>query len=661
MLIGVSHPKLFRLDLPILKQEGNHTMNWMALKRRLRRKLGPNRSLEKDLFSTVKIIIALFILICFYSLFHWIYFDNDIIIQPFQTPSNQDYNGEALSNLLTCELMRIKEIHQTNIEISPNLHTENYSIPNVTLRDYTLDYSLSQSGMLGQGPVSLSIGDILLSLKRLLPQAKPPHILSASLQDYGTKVILVASFESSQGLLTWEVQSKDNCSREEIPELVENLAYQVVYSISGHGSGSAKTWQAFANITQGLEAYQAYRSTSNTAQLERARQMALNAQKYEPGYNGSSKLLIAVGLEYAYIGNINQTMTTFDEVTRLNPQYVNAWNYKGIALCILGKYNESIQAFDKAIELNPQFISAWYNKGYSLAEQGKYDEAIQAYDKAIELNPQYADAWFGKGNVLNAQGKYNESIQAFDKAIELNPQNAGAWSNKGNALFSQGKYNESIQANDKAIEINPRYTLAWYNKGVILCSQCKYNESIQAYDKAIELNPQDADAWSGKGNSLYNQSKYNESIQAYDKAIELNPQYAKTWNNKGLALYNQGKYNESIQAYNKAIGINPRYVSAWYNKGNALALQGKYDEAIQAYEKVIELNPQNVDAWFNKGSAFALHGKYNESIQAYNKAIEINPQYTKAWKNKGNALKALGRTTEANAAFAKAKELGYTG
>ena len=54
---------------------------------------------------------------------------------------------------------------------------------------------------------------------------------------------------------------------------------------------------------------------------------------------------------------------------------------KGNALFIESKYNESIEAFDEAIKLNPQYVEAWNNKGLALKNLGKYDEAIKAQDE----------------------------------------------------------------------------------------------------------------------------------------------------------------------------------------------------------------------------------------------------------------------------------------
>jgi hypothetical protein len=133
----------------------------LALKRRLFGWFG--QSLENILFSMIKIIMGIFILFCLYSLTSSVYSDEDnIIILPFHIPTNQGYNGQALSDLLTNELIRINNTYQNWIDASYYLHMEDYVIPSIIPQYSTIGYSLSNVGVIGLGPVSLPIGDVIL-------------------------------------------------------------------------------------------------------------------------------------------------------------------------------------------------------------------------------------------------------------------------------------------------------------------------------------------------------------------------------------------------------------------------------------------------------------------------------------------------------------------
>ena len=56
------------------------------------------------------------------------------------------------------------------------------------------------------------------------------------------------------------------------------------------------------------------------------------------------------------------------------------------------EYNDAISCYDKAIKIDPNFSQAWNNKGLALYDLGRYEEAIECFDKALELDPYMTDA-----------------------------------------------------------------------------------------------------------------------------------------------------------------------------------------------------------------------------------------------------------------------------
>jgi len=63
----------------------------------------------------------------------------------------------------------------------------------------------------------------------------------------------------------------------------------------------------------------------------------------------------------------------------------------------MGNYDKAILAYDKALELDPNFIEAWYYKGVDLDGLGNHSQALKAYEKATELDPENDDAWNNMG------------------------------------------------------------------------------------------------------------------------------------------------------------------------------------------------------------------------------------------------------------------------
>jgi len=54
--------------------------------------------------------------------------------------------------------------------------------------------------------------------------------------------------------------------------------------------------------------------------------------------------------------------------------------------------DRAIQDFDLAIKLNPNYPDALNNRGLAHISQGQYDRAIQDFDQVLKLDPKDADA-----------------------------------------------------------------------------------------------------------------------------------------------------------------------------------------------------------------------------------------------------------------------------
>ena len=181
----------------------------------------------------------------------------------------------------------------------------------------------------------------------------------------------------------------------------------------------------------------------------------------------------------------------FDKAIDLNPNYIYAYLFKGLALCLLDKEEEAIQCFDKAIALNPDNALAYNNKGFALKILGKYEEAIECYDKAIALNPDNANAHYGKGIALKILGKYEEAIECYDEAIALKPDYADAHYSKGFTLEKLGNYKEAIECYDRTLAIEPNYYEAGTRRSTIMLNMPanekeEYkNEKLQEFDKIL--------------------------------------------------------------------------------------------------------------------------------------------------------------------------------
>jgi tetratricopeptide (TPR) repeat protein len=258
------------------------------------------------------------------------------------------------------------------------------------------------------------------------------------------------------------------------------------------------------------------------------------------------------GLESTSSGNFNEAIQSFSKAIQMDPENAAIWNGNAIALGALyfskrdpNSYNESLKAYNRAIELynktlqsNPQDVNTWYYKGLALSDKAALIQAGEGLNITSDKD--------------GVTGYYEEALKAYDQAIKINPAYLTAWKNKGNVLYTLAEYNESIQAYDQAIGIDKKYALAWYGKGLALTKLGDYDEAVNAYDSAIENAPDNPAIWYNKGIALSSQGKYDAAIRCYDQAIKLNQSFVEAWNGKGVAYEALGFETEANAAFARA-------------------------------------------------------------------------------------------------------------
>ena len=118
----------------------------------------------------------------------------------------------------------------------------------------------------------------------------------------------------------------------------------------------------------------------------------------------------------------DRAIATASEAIRLNPNYADAFFYRGIAYVYKGDNDRVIADLNEAIRLNPNFAAAFFLRGHTYANKGDNDRAIADYDEAIRLDPKYASAFCGRGNaklkIKDASGKADiAKARALDSSI----------------------------------------------------------------------------------------------------------------------------------------------------------------------------------------------------------------------------------------------------
>lgn len=436
--------------------------------------------IAKTIFSIFQISIIIFIGLYIALIANFILSEQEgIMIIPFDTSGmGKDCSGKAVADRLGMEIQKIRATHeykQMQINLRENKSSVDISgtplkspqfIPPIVSTERSMDKSLSEIGNIDVGPASVSIGQLLLTLRSIA--GRSDKSITGSLETYGSNITIVALLEdkgSNKGLMTWEstvpIESRNLSEEEMVPYLINDLAYNIFYDIKYdlQATGISKSWISFKHSTEGWNAYRNYNITNDPGYLNRAEEMMRKSLREDPYNLEAAQLLVILQSRYQEIGNRGKLGDLTDIAIQIPVLSGEAWYNKGIS-AIYYDWREAADAFDNAVKADPENKLYWASKSFALNKLFD-DDALAAAEEAIKLDPEYADAWHEKGIALYYLGDYKNSSDAYNLAIKLD-QNVWWY------------------YNDYAI-------LLWMMGRTEDCSKC-YEEAIKNFDIALKFD-----------------------------------------------------------------------------------------------------------------------------------------------------------------------------
>lgn len=353
-------------------------------------------------------------------------------------------------------------------------------------------------------------------------------------------------------------------------------------------------------------------------------------------------------------GDLKGAIDHYSRALTLNPEYVEAYNNRGITLSGLGKHAEAIEDFDDATRISPEFAQTYYNRGVAKVAQGKRGEAIADFDAAISVDSGYAEAYYNRGVVKAGLGRRTEAIIDFGAAIGIDSGYAEAYYGRGMVKADLRRILEAIADYDVAISIKPKFVEAILNRGTAKGGLGRHEEAIADFDEAIGLRPEYSQAYYDRGVAKSALGLDEKAIEDYDIAIGISPGYAEAYTNRGVAKSILGRREEAIADFDAAIDINPGIAETYTNRGIAKAALGQFEEAIADFDTAIHIEPDDPLVYYNRAIANLRLRRYEFAITDCDNALRINSGYVEAYSNRGVAKADLGRFEEAIADFSVA-------
>ncbi|HZP48171.1 MAG TPA: sulfatase-like hydrolase/transferase [Vicinamibacterales bacterium] len=137
-------------------------------------------------------------------------------------------------------------------------------------------------------------------------------------------------------------------------------------------------------------------------------------------------LVILAGL-FVDAGDFDRATAIADAVIAAHPDFVDAYNARGLAAMRRGRHDAAQQSFRKMLELDPGSSTAYANMAADDLAARKLPDAADALTHAVALDPRNFDALYNLGMALDALGRRDEARPYLERfAAQAPPQRYGA-------------------------------------------------------------------------------------------------------------------------------------------------------------------------------------------------------------------------------------------
>jgi tetratricopeptide (TPR) repeat protein len=258
-----------------------------------------------------------------------------------------------------------------------------------------------------------------------------------------------------------------------------------------------------------------------------------------------------------------------NEIIRLNPEELEAFNIKGIAQTNLGsllkdtdRFDDALESFDTVIESHEDPL-VLYNKAKALCSKAAFEDrenclqqAESVIGRAIELDTKNSKFYELKGDIHQQLKDLDQALVSYESAIDLGGETK---------LLFWEKFHDRGYENITDTKNNPPYIAKHLHgkKAAVLWKQGKLEDAKEVLEDAFKWKDKALEnvlSLRKKGDKLFNEGKFTKALKIYEEAVNIVPDPAlheKLANTK----YKLCDFEGAIDELKAAVSIYPDYIT----------------------------------------------------------------------------------------------------
>jgi tetratricopeptide (TPR) repeat protein len=157
-----------------------------------------------------------------------------------------------------------------------------------------------------------------------------------------------------------------------------------------------------------------YRFAAPPGLLPKAKSLAQRALDIDPGLAEAWTTLAFAGCLYDWTWQPG--LDLFARALAIDPQYITAHQWLGLALAALGREQEAIASAKRALSLDALAVIPMVTLGWVYHFARDYEMALAHYRRALEVAPGLKQTHWLKGLAYEQMGRIEKAIESFERA-----------------------------------------------------------------------------------------------------------------------------------------------------------------------------------------------------------------------------------------------------
>ena len=292
------------------------------------------------------------------------------------------------------------------------------------------------------------------------------------------------------------------------------------------------------------------------------------------------------------------------------------------------KWEEAEQCFLNATNINPQCLEAYHGRALALDAMGKSEEAQEVLSQLDAMVPNIFNVKYDIARILFKSHKFLEAHRYAVKNLKW-IETPLAYELFGRILLEEGRYNEAEEVFKEGLINIPNKKEEFYaadrirlTLAALYCNRSDYKGCEKYLNKISKEMNDDIEYLYMKGLILSQNKKYNEALEVFEKALRLYPTVPKILNAVGYLLMITDKdldraeiileeaykiAKESKQSNHSDYLMISNSLGKMYQKRNKLTQAGEllkiaYEETPDEYKELKESRLKDLNDFYNSFS-----------------------------------------------------------